>query len=152
MFRLTRYTRTCHYFRFGPLIQLVLLPMHILVIFWPGLSNLDSTCYSPHSFRRGGATFAFEAHIPSELIKAQGDWRSDCYFFYLEMSDCQKRAAATHMATTISQIGLQFSRSFFSLADVSFLIILSLSTTYYHVWALAVLFIDLSPASRSASL
>ena len=32
---------------------------------------LDSTSYSPHSFRRGGATFAFEAHVPSELIKAQ---------------------------------------------------------------------------------
>ena len=41
MFRLTRYTRTCHYFWFGPLIQFVLLPMHILVLFWPGLSNLS---------------------------------------------------------------------------------------------------------------
>ena len=68
--------------------------------------GLDSTCYSPHSFRRGGATFAFEAHVPSELIKAQGDRRSDSYFIYLEMSDCQKRAAATRMATAISQIAV----------------------------------------------
>ena len=66
--------------------------------------SLDSTCYSPHSFRRGGATFAFEAHVPSELIKAQGDWRSDYYFIYLEMSDRQKREAATRMGTAISQI------------------------------------------------
>ena len=66
--------------------------------------GLDSTCYSPHSFRRGGATFAFEAHVPSELIKAQGDWRSDYYFIYLEMSDRQKREAATRMGTAISQI------------------------------------------------
>lgn len=66
--------------------------------------GLDSTGYSPHSFRRGGATFAFEAQVPSELIKAQGDWRSDCYFIYLEMSDRQKKAAATHMASAISQI------------------------------------------------
>ena len=50
--------------------------------------GLDSTCYSPHSFRRGGATFAFEAHVPSELIKAQGDWRSDCYFIYVCISKC----------------------------------------------------------------
>ena len=49
--------------------------------------GLDSTRYSPHSFMRGGATFAFEAQVSSELIKAQGDWRSDCYFIYLEMTD-----------------------------------------------------------------
>ena len=67
---------------------------------------LDSTCYSPRSFRRGSATFAFEAHVPSELIKAQGDWHSDCYFIYLEMSDRQKRAAATRKATGISQIAI----------------------------------------------
>ena len=66
--------------------------------------GLDSTCYSPHSFRRSGATFAFDAQVPSELINVQGDWRSDCYFIYLEMSDRQKRAAATRMASTISQI------------------------------------------------
>ena len=28
--------------------------------------GLDSTCYSAHSFRRVGATFAFEAQVPSE--------------------------------------------------------------------------------------
>ena len=59
--------------------------------------GLDSTCYSPHSFRHGGATFAFEAQVPSELIKFQGDWRSDCYLIYLEMTDRQKRAAATRI-------------------------------------------------------
>ena len=68
--------------------------------------GLDSTCYSPHSFRHGGATFAFDAQVPSELIKAQGNWRSDCYFIYLKMSDRQKRAAATRMATAISQIAV----------------------------------------------
>ena len=30
-------------------------------------AGLDSTSYSPHSFRRGGATFAFEGKVPSEL-------------------------------------------------------------------------------------
>ena len=40
MFRFTRYTRTCHYSRFSLLIQRVLLPMRISVLFWPGLSKL----------------------------------------------------------------------------------------------------------------
>ena len=35
--------------------------------------------FSPHSFRRGGATFAFDCGLPAELIKLQGDWRSDAY-------------------------------------------------------------------------
>ena len=68
--------------------------------------GLDSISYSPHSFRRGGAPFAFEAKVPSELIKAQGDWRSDCYLIYLEMTDRRKRAAATRMAAAISHIAV----------------------------------------------
>ena len=68
--------------------------------------RIDSTSYSPHSFRRGGATFDFEAKVPSDLIKAQGHWRSDCYLIYLEMTDRQKRAAATHMAAAISHIAV----------------------------------------------
>ena len=34
--------------------------------------HLDPSLFSPHSFRRGGATFAFDCHIPSEIIKLQG--------------------------------------------------------------------------------
>ena len=63
--------------------------------------GIDSTSYSPHSFRRGGATFAFDSKIPPEFIKAQGDWRSDCYLVYLEMSDEQKHYAASQMAAAI---------------------------------------------------
>ena len=63
--------------------------------------GLDPTNYSPHSFRRDGATFAFKSSVLSELIKAQGDWHSDCYLIYLEMTDKQKRAAAFRMAAAI---------------------------------------------------
>ena len=69
----------------------------------------DPSAFSPHSFRRGGgggATFAFDCGLPAELIKLQGDWRSDAYLVYLEMTDHQKRAAATAMAHTLKQIGL----------------------------------------------
>ena len=45
--------------------------------------HLDPSRFSPHSCRRGGATFAFDCHIPSEIIKLQGDWhqrRLSCLF------------------------------------------------------------------------
>ena len=50
--------------------------------------------FSGHSFRRGGATFAFSAGIPSELIQLQGDWRSDAYKEYLHCSLQDKTRAA----------------------------------------------------------
>ena len=63
--------------------------------------GLDSTNHLSHSFWRGGATFAFEWSVPSKLIKARGNWHSDCYLMYLEMSDSQKRVAASQMAAAL---------------------------------------------------
>ncbi|CAC5355478.1 unnamed protein product [Mytilus coruscus] len=42
--------------------------------------------YSGHSFRRGGASFALECGIPTELIQSQGDWKSDAYKRYIDPS------------------------------------------------------------------
>ena len=47
------------------------------------MSGHQSSQYSGHSFRRGGASFAFLCGIPSDLIKMQGDWSSDAYLRYL---------------------------------------------------------------------
>jgi hypothetical protein len=44
----------------------------------------NPTVYSGHSFRRGGATWAFKSGVPGELIQLHGDWRSDAYKVYLE--------------------------------------------------------------------
>lgn len=44
----------------------------------------DPSSYSSHSFRRGGATWAFQSGVPSELIQFLGDWRSDVYKEYLK--------------------------------------------------------------------
>ena len=49
------------------------------------LVSLNPHDLSGHSLRRGGTTFAFQCGIPSELIKAQGDWRSDAYMLYLTL-------------------------------------------------------------------
>ena len=51
--------------------------------------GLVPTNYSPHSFRRGGASFAFKCNVPAELIQRQGDWQSDAYLIYLQMSSAR---------------------------------------------------------------
>lgn len=42
--------------------------------------------YSGHSFRRGGACHAFNCNIPVPLIKHHGDWKSNAYLRYIEVS------------------------------------------------------------------
>ena len=42
--------------------------------------------YRGHSFRRGGANWAFQCGVPGELIQVFGDWSSDAYKTYLEFS------------------------------------------------------------------
>ena len=63
--------------------------------------HLDPSLFSPHSFRRGGATFAFDCHIPFEIIKLQGDWQSDAYLVYLQLSQQQKQRACHEMAAKL---------------------------------------------------
>ena len=42
--------------------------------------------YRGHSFRRGGANWAFQCGVPGELIQVFGDWSSDAYKSSLEFS------------------------------------------------------------------
>ena len=57
--------------------------------------------YSTHSFRRGGATFAFKSQVPGELIKTQGDWTSDAYLRYLDLSMESRLQVAVRMGHQI---------------------------------------------------
>lgn len=58
--------------------------------------GLKSSLYSGHSLRRGGASFALQCGLPSELIKLQGDWTSNAYERYLEPSlSLRKKVAFT---------------------------------------------------------
>lgn len=41
------------------------------------LIGLSPSDFLPHSFRRGGATFAFQAGVPECLIQRHGNWHSD---------------------------------------------------------------------------
>lgn len=59
--------------------------------------GLDPTQYSSHSFRRGGATWAFQCGVSSELIQLQGDWKSDAYKLYLRYGLNDKMQVSSKM-------------------------------------------------------
>ena len=47
--------------------------------------GIQSSRYSGHSFRRGGASWALQCGFPSDIIRMMGDWKSDAYRRYLDM-------------------------------------------------------------------
>ena len=59
--------------------------------------GLPSMEFSTHSFRRGGASWAFRSGVPGELVKVHGDWLSDAYLRYLEFSVEQRLEVARRM-------------------------------------------------------
>ncbi|KAI8503309.1 hypothetical protein Bbelb_191300 [Branchiostoma belcheri] len=66
-------------------------------------AGLPSGDYSGHSFRRGGATFAWHCGADPQIIKLLGDWSSDAFQSYLDSSFEQRRSFATLLATRINQ-------------------------------------------------
>ena len=67
-----------------------------------GKSGLRFGDYSGHSFRRGGATFAHQCGMSAEMIKAQGDWKSDAYTKYLAFPAHSRLSLPKSMAKAIS--------------------------------------------------
>lgn len=63
--------------------------------------GIDPSGYSTHSFRRGGATWAFKSGVKTELIQLQGDWRSDAYKLYLKYDLQDKLAVSKCMFNNI---------------------------------------------------
>ena len=45
----------------------------------------DVSCYSCHSFRKGGANAAFKAKVQDCVIKVHGRWRSEAYHRYTDV-------------------------------------------------------------------
>lgn len=63
--------------------------------------GLEPQSYSTHSFRRGGATWAFKCGIPAELIQLQGDWKSDAYKLYLKHGFEEKLSVSYKMINNL---------------------------------------------------
>lgn len=70
-------SREVHVFTYSSFISKLRLHLSSL--------GVDPKLYAGHSFRRGGASFAYQSGVPIELIKALGDWRSDTILIYLTM-------------------------------------------------------------------
>jgi len=68
---------------------------------WVKLIGLNSKKFSLHSLRRGSATLAFASQVPGELIKAQGDWSSDAYIRYLDISVQQRCQVAEKIKASV---------------------------------------------------
>ena len=61
----------------------------------------NASAFSGHSFRRGGATWAFQSGVPGELIQVCGDWASDSYKRYLEFSMSDKVLLAARLTDNL---------------------------------------------------
>jgi len=48
--------------------------------------GIPASSYSGHSFRRGGASWAFQMGLSAEAIRLLGDWRSDAFIAYIAPS------------------------------------------------------------------
>ncbi len=63
--------------------------------------GLPPLSFRGHSFRRGGASWAFSSGVQGELVKLLGDWRSDAYLKYLDSSLEDKLSVSQAMAQSI---------------------------------------------------
>ena len=69
-----------------------------------GRAGVDSDNYAGHSLRRGGASFALACNVPGDLIKLQGDWKSDCYQRYLDPDIQTKFFVAKAMSDKVQSL------------------------------------------------
>ena len=65
------------------------------------LAGFDPQVYAAHSFRRGGATWAFAQGLPGEVIRALGDWHSDAYLAYITVPLHLRFSAMAHFAANL---------------------------------------------------
>ena len=56
--------------------------------------------YTFHSFRRSGATLAYNAHMPIQSIKHHGSWTWDCVWTYIE----QDNSHSAHIASCFASL------------------------------------------------
>ena len=64
--------------------------------------GLNPHFYTFHSFRRSGATFAYNAHIPIQQIQRHGTWSSDCIWRYIQADHSSGESLALSLATVIN--------------------------------------------------
>ena len=75
-------------------------------------AGINPDQYAGHSFRRGGATFAFsQAGLPQLYIRAMGDWLSNAFLLYCEAQESLRVAGADAMAAAVRDAAAAFLAS-----------------------------------------
>ena len=64
--------------------------------------GLHPSFFTFHDFRRSGATFAYNSHIPIQQIKRHGTWSSDCVWQYIHSDHASGENIAVALASTIN--------------------------------------------------
>ena len=64
--------------------------------------GLNPHFFTYHSFRRSGATFAYNAHVPIQHIKRHGTWSSECVWRYIQSDHMSGEALAQALANAIN--------------------------------------------------
>ena len=64
--------------------------------------GLNPSHFTFHSFRRSGATFAFNAYVPIQNIKRHRTWTSDCIWRYVQADQSSGEQLATSLADAIN--------------------------------------------------
>lgn len=62
--------------------------------------GVDASKYAGHSFRRGGASWAYAVGLPVDTIRILGDWRSQAYTAYLVPDQANLRNSIKSMVVS----------------------------------------------------
>ena len=64
--------------------------------------GVNASDFSAHSFRRGGASYAFSIGLSPLQIKLRGDWGSDAYERYIFISTGAVMSVAKSLSAGVS--------------------------------------------------
>ena len=64
--------------------------------------GLNPHFFTIHSFRRSGATFAYNSHVPIQQIKLHGTWSSECVWRYIQADHSAGETLALSLAAAIT--------------------------------------------------
>ena len=62
---------------------------------------MDNSAFAGHSFRRGGASWAYQAGLGVDTIRQIGDWQSNSYTKYIVEDENSLRFAMLSWANEI---------------------------------------------------
>ena len=68
---------------------------------WLDLASVPSKRFTMHSFRRGGASFLNSANLPAQMIRLLGNWASESYLRYIDLTLKKRVEAACSFANVV---------------------------------------------------